>query len=171
MVSRETPSAEVMRAVHRRSLTGVAIVTTHAGGEPRGLTLNAIASVSLEPPVVLVCLARTAATHEWLFRSDHFAINTLAATQAGVARQFATSTGSGKFAHLSWRPATHGSPVLDGVCAYMEAEVETRLQAYTHTIFVARVTEAAAYERPPLAYMDGRFYDSSTLRELTPPDA
>jgi flavin reductase (DIM6/NTAB) family NADH-FMN oxidoreductase RutF len=157
------PSAETMRAVHRQFLTGVAILTTSAGGEPRGLTLNALASVSVDPPVILVCIARTASTHEWLFRSDHFAINTLAADQADVARAFARSTGAGKFDTLAWTPARFASPMIDGVAACMEAEVETRLQAYTHTIFVARVREAHVYDRPPLAYVGGRFFDASAL--------
>jgi flavin reductase (DIM6/NTAB) family NADH-FMN oxidoreductase RutF len=160
-----TVSPEVVRAVHRCFPTGVAIITTCAGGEPRGLTLNALASVSLDPPVVLVCIARTAATHEWLFRSDHFAINTLAADQSDVAKAFATSSGTGKFDALTWQPAAFRSPLIDGVSACMEAEVETRVQAYTHTIFVARVLEAHVYERPPLAYLGGRFFDASVLYE------
>jgi flavin reductase (DIM6/NTAB) family NADH-FMN oxidoreductase RutF len=160
------PSPEATRAVHRQFLTGVTILTTISNDEPRGLALNALASVSLDPPTILACVARSSSTHKWLFQSDVFAVNVLAADQAGVARQFAASSGSKKFESIAWSRGRHDMPILDGICAYLVAEVEMRVEAYTHTVFVARVLDACAYDRPPLAYLGGRFFDPQGMREI-----
>src|SRR5579875_3256323 len=113
-----------VRAFHRRFLTGVTVLTTHVEGEPRGMTTNAISSVSVEPPLLLVCVAHTAATHASLLRAQLFALNILAADQAAVAARFARSGGSDKFDGIGWSPGRFGAPVLAGTCAHVEARVE-----------------------------------------------
>jgi flavin reductase (DIM6/NTAB) family NADH-FMN oxidoreductase RutF len=156
---------EALRGFHRQFLTGVTIITTLADDGPRGMAINAFASVCLEPPLVLACVARTAATYEPLSGSGAFAVNILAARQRDVAMTFARSGGAEKFSEVAWRPGVSGSPLLDGVAAYLEATVESRVDAYTHTIFLGRVVAAEAYGRDPLAYLGGRFYDSAGLAE------
>jgi flavin reductase (DIM6/NTAB) family NADH-FMN oxidoreductase RutF len=151
-----------VRAVHRQFVTGVTVVTTGVGGVPRGLAVNAFASVSLTPPIVLVCVASNSNTHEHLFRSERFAINMLAADQGDVARRFA-SKASDKFGSVAWRPAPGGSPILDGASAYLEASVCQRILAGTHTVFIGEVVTAEAFDRPPLVYMAGALYDPGTL--------
>lgn len=153
---------EEVRRFHRRFATGVTVVTTMHEGLPRGLAVNAFASVSLEPPVVMVCVAKQAATAPALHESDHIAINMLAADQTEVARRFAGSGGD-KFAGLEWRPGTTGSPLLADVAAQLEAEIERRIPAYTHTIFLARLLSVTVYDRPPMIYLDGRFFNSAAL--------
>lgn len=154
--------ADRVRGVHRSYATGVAVVTTAVDGAPFGLAVNAFSSVSLEPPLVLVCVSTTAKTHDHLYRGEHIGINFLAHDQVELASLFATSGGD-KFAAIAWAPGGSGVPVLDGVSSWLEVEIEQRLAAGTHTIFVGRVIAADAPARPPLIYHDGRFFDGNRL--------
>ena len=153
---------EQVREFHRRFATGVTVVTAMHDGAPRGLAVNAFSSVSIDPPVVLVCVSNQAATAPALHEADHIAINMLADDQVAVARRFAVSGGD-KFAELDWRLGRYGAPLLDGVAAYLEAEIERRIPAYTHTIFLARVLDATAHDRTPMIYLDGRFFTATAL--------
>lgn len=153
---------DTVRQFHRRFATGVTVVTAIHEGEPRGLAVNAFASVSLEPPVVMVCVANQAATAPALHETDQIAVNMLAAGQDETARRFASSGGD-KFARLDWSPGATGAPLLAGVTAHLEAAIERRIPAYTHTIFLARVLDAVAHDRPPMIYLDGRFFGADTL--------
>lgn len=166
---RQVPAAadpEAVRRFHRRFATGVTVVTTVHEGEPRGLAVNAFASVSLEPPVVMICVANEAATAPALHEADQIAINMLAADQVAIARRFAASGGD-KFTGLDWRPSAAGAPLLAGVTAHLEAEIIRRIPAYTHTIFLALVTDAASHDRPPMIYLGGRFFTSEGLSAET----
>jgi flavin reductase (DIM6/NTAB) family NADH-FMN oxidoreductase RutF len=162
VTDREQPLLDRVRAAHRCFASGVAVVTTLADGQPRGLAVNAFASVSLEPPVVLVCVKRTAQTHEHLYAGEHIGISFLAHDQAEVAAAFATSGGD-KFVGVGWHAGASGVPLLDGAAAHLELEVEERVPVATHTVFLGRVVEAQAPARPPLVYVDGRFFDGSRL--------
>lgn len=153
---------EQVRQFHRRFPTGVTVVTAMHEGEPRGLAVNAFASVSLEPAVVMVCVANQAATAPALHETDQIAINMLAADQVQIARRFASSGGD-KFAGLDWHPAGVGAPLLAGVAAHLEAQIEQRIPAYTHTIFLARVVSAVVHGRPPMVYLDGHFHGPDAL--------
>jgi len=155
---------DTMRAFHRQFVTGVTIVTAMDDDQPRGLAVNAFSSISLSPALILVCIAKTSSTHEPLFRAERFAVNLLAHDQANVASDFATKSPD-KFSQISWRKGEHGCPVLNGSCAWLEAEVRERLRASTHTIFIGRVLAASSAETPPLVYMASRFYDGGTMQE------
>ncbi|GAA2613448.1 flavin reductase family protein [Streptomyces axinellae] len=157
----EVPEDQV-KGLHRKFVTGVTIVTTMDGDRPRGLAVNAFSSISLSPPLVMVCVQRTSSTYEPLFRSRHMGISILASDQLPVASVFATKS-SDKFAELRWTPAAHGSPLIDHSAATLEARIEERLQTTTHTIFVGRVVQAAHSDRPPLIYSAGGFYDGGRL--------
>ncbi|ORI30980.1 oxidoreductase [Rhodococcus erythropolis] len=155
-----------MRAVHGTFVTGVTVVTTLSNSAPRGLALNAFTSISLSPPLVMVCVQRSSKTHDLLFNASHLAINILAAEQLSTAAMFA-SKNDDKFASIAWHSASHGSPILDGACSWMEAEICDRLQVETHTAFVAQVVEANHSDRAPLLYRAGNFFDGSQLRPAT----
>lgn len=163
------PSGEqllvTVKDVHRRFPTGVTIVTTCIDGEPYGLAVNAFSSISIEPPVVLVCVAKTSATYERLFGGDHIAVNVLASDQVELARRFARSGGD-KFSGVPWEPGVGGAPILGGVCGYLEIEIEKRIPAYTHTIFIGRVVRANAFAHPPLVYLGGEFYAGEHMKPL-----
>jgi len=106
---RYQPDLDAVRAFHRKFVTGVTIVTAMDGGAPRGLAVNAFSSISLSPALILVCVARTAATHDPLYRAERFAVNALAHDQAGLARQFG-SRSRDKFDGIPGGPAPTAAP-------------------------------------------------------------
>ena len=160
-----TLAPDLMKQVNRQFVTGVTVVTTMDGDVPRGLAVNAFASVSLEPPTVMVCVQRTSSTHDCLFRAGHLAINILSADQLDVVKRFATKSAD-KFAELDWRPGPFGSPYIDRSSAQMEVQIRERLQASTHTVFICRVVEAQVSDRSPMVYSAGQFFDSGALTPL-----
>jgi len=160
-----TLGTDLMKQVNRQFVTGVTVVTVMDGDVPRGLAVNAFASISLDPPTVLVCVQRTSSTHDCLFRADHLAINILSTDQLDVVNRFAAKSAD-KFAGLDWRPAPFGSPFIDRSSAQMEVQIRERLQASTHTVFICRVVDAQVSERHPMVYSAGRFYDGEALTPL-----
>ena len=160
-----TLAPDLMKQVNRQFVTGVTVVTAMDGDVPRGLAVNAFASVSLEPPTVMVCVQRTSSTHDCLFRADHLAINILSTDQLDVVKRFATKSAD-KFAELDWRPGPFGSPYIDRSSAQMEVQIRERLQASTHTVFICRVVEAQVSDRSPMVYSAGQFFDSGALTPL-----
>lgn len=160
-----TLDADLMKQVNRRFVTGVTVVTVMDGDTPKGLAVNAFASISLDPPTVMVCVQRTSATHDCLFRADHLAINILSTDQLDVVSRFAAKSAD-KFAGLDWRRGPFGSPFIDRSSAQMEVQIRERLQASTHTVFICRVLEAQVTDRSPMVYSVGRFFDSAALTPL-----
>jgi flavin reductase (DIM6/NTAB) family NADH-FMN oxidoreductase RutF len=157
---------ESVKGFHRSFVTGVTAVTTLEGDEPRGLLVNAFASLSLEPPTVLVCVQKTSASYPHLFAREYLAVNILAADQIDVATAL-SGKGPDKFATVPWTRGQHGSPILDGATAWVEAKVTERIQASTHTLFIARIVAVSHTDRPPLIYADGRFYDGGALQDIS----
>lgn len=155
---------ETVKQVHRCYPTGVTIVTTCVDGDPYGLAVNAFSSISLAPPLVLVCVNERTSTHARLFLQDEVAVNILASDQAELARRFG-SPEPDKFAGVPWRRGESGAPLLDGVAAHLELAVEARVRAYTHTIFIGRVVAAASTDRVPLLYLASRFFHGDGLRD------
>jgi flavin reductase (DIM6/NTAB) family NADH-FMN oxidoreductase RutF len=156
---------ELVKRVHRQFPTGVTIVTTMVQGTPYGLAVNAFASISLEPPLVLVCVAETSSTYPHLFLGETFAVNVLAHDQAELLDRFARSGGD-KFSGVAWRTGSTGCPILEATSAHLELEVHARMPAYTHSIFVGRVLAAGVSDSPPLVYLNGALYDSADLRAV-----
>jgi flavin reductase (DIM6/NTAB) family NADH-FMN oxidoreductase RutF len=126
--------------------TGVAIVTTlDAEGSPRGLTSNAVCSVSADPPLVLVCVDRTSRTLPALLAAKGFVVNFVAAGSHELAARFA-SKADDKFDGIDWRPAPSGRPWLHAdAVAYADCVTDQEVEAGDHVILVGRV-EAG---RPP----------------------
>jgi flavin reductase (DIM6/NTAB) family NADH-FMN oxidoreductase RutF len=158
--------ADLMKQVNRRFVTGVTAVTARDGELPRGLAVNAFASISLDPPTVMVAVQHTSSTHECLFRAEHLAINILSTDQLDVVTRFATKSDD-KFAGLDWRPGPHGSPLLGRSAAAMEVRILERLQASTHTVFMCRVVHAEVADLHPMVYSAGKFFDGGNLAALS----
>lgn len=138
--------------------TGVTVVTTlDSTGAPKGLTLNAFASLSLDPPLVLVCIDRSADTHDIVARTGVFVVNVLAGDQERVARRFAGDEAQRRFDGIGWRRETTGAPVLDDVLAWIECRVRDAVDGGDHTIFVGDVVAADAREGAPLAFYRGGY--------------
>ena len=146
-----------LRRIFSHYPTGVTIVTTTHEGQPCGLTVNSFTSVSLEPPLILICLARHARAHRCVEVTHHFAVNILTAGQEALARLFATKV-EDKFRGLSYRPSPGGDPILDGVHGWLDCEVvATHPGGNTHTIYVALVTAMDVGAGAPLVFHHGAY--------------
>ena len=164
-VTQVQPDLDVMKRVNRQFVTGVTVVTAMDDGIPRGLAVNAFASISLDPPTVMVAVQHTSSTHDCLFRADHLAINILSTDQLDVVNRFAVKSDD-KFAGLDWDAGPFGSPLIARSAAVMEVEIRERLRASTHTVFMCRVVHAEVSNRHPMVYSAGKFFDGGTLTDL-----
>jgi flavin reductase (DIM6/NTAB) family NADH-FMN oxidoreductase RutF len=137
--------------------TGVTILTTaDPDGRPTGLTASAFCSVSLDPPLVLVCVDHKSQSFPALSESRGFAVNVLSAAQEDLSRRFA-STRLDKFDGVAYTPGLHGAPVLDDALAQIECETVSKHVQGDHTIFVGRVERTRVGSGEPLVYFRGRY--------------
>ncbi len=146
--------------------TGVTIVSARGpDGAPWGMTANAVSSVSLEPPLVLVCLRRASRTLRIVLTHRRFALSVLGAGQESIARQFAHSTKG-----LAWATVPHsvglltGAPLIDSALATIEAEVHDTADGGDHLIVIGRVLELEHTEEhlPPLVFYRGTYASLAT---------
>jgi len=148
---------DAFRAVLGRFASGVTVVTaTDAEGRDYGMTVSAFSSVSLQPPLVLVCVDSVASIHDVLAGASHFAINILASTQESIARRFAI-TGAQRFEGIGYRTGENGVPVLNDVLAYVECIRVSSAVAGDHTIIIGETVAASVREGRPLLYYRGGF--------------
>ncbi len=158
--SEGTIDPDRFRAALAHLAAGVVIVTTRdTDGEPHGMTATAVCSVSVEPPLVMVCMARDATTHGVVTRSGIFALNFLSVSGEDLARRFATQR-SDKFGDVASVSGETGAPVLQGALAHCDCAVVQSVAAGDHTIFVGRVVNAGVQADPrggPLLYYRGRY--------------
>lgn len=137
--------------------TGVTIVTTSdADARPTGLTVSAFASLSLDPPLVLVCVAHKAQSYPALRERGRFAVNMLSADQLELSRRFAT-TRLDKFDGVAYRPSPSGLPLLHGALAWIECVTVAAHDEGDHTVFVGRVEHGDAGAGEPLLYYRGTY--------------
>jgi len=137
--------------------TGVTVVTTlDETGVPVGFTANSFTSVSLDPPLILVCLAKAAVGCAIFEAAGRFAVNILADQQRDVSQVFA-SKGADKFGAVEWGGAKTGAPVLPGVTAHLDCETHDVVDAGDHIILIGRVVDYAYADRPPLCYCRGTY--------------
>jgi flavin reductase (DIM6/NTAB) family NADH-FMN oxidoreductase RutF len=151
--------ADLFRALLRRHAAAVVVITA-PGEPPAGFTATSFTSVSLDPPLISFCLARTASAWPAVSRADVVAVHVLTREQEQVARTFATS-GIDRFAaHGSWRPGPGGVPLLDGVLAQFVCRVVRRVEAGDHSIVLATPEAGRHHEdlsATPLVYHDGHY--------------
>jgi flavin reductase (DIM6/NTAB) family NADH-FMN oxidoreductase RutF/ketosteroid isomerase-like protein len=164
--SEDGPSIEDLKDFNRKFVTGVTVVTAiDSDGHPRGLAVSAYMPISLDPPLVVLCVQKTSSTYASLFEAGHLGVNIIANTQGAVVAKFA-SKAPDKFAELDWHPAPAGSPMIAGSSASIEAEIKERFRAKTHVVIVARVTHLEIASLDPLVYKAGKFYDGASLEEM-----
>ncbi|HET9985998.1 MAG TPA: flavin reductase family protein [Longimicrobiales bacterium] len=138
--------------------TGVAVVATlRPDGLPVGLTANAVASVSLDPPLVLACVERGSDTHDIIPVTGVFTLSVLAEEQEALARRFATWDVAEKFRGVAYREAVTGAPVLDGALAWVDCRLWAAYPGGDHSIFVGEVLAGDAREGAPLVYYRGGY--------------
>ena len=139
--------------------TGVAVVTSvRDDGSPCGLTASAVASVSLTPTLVLVCVDQAADSHGCIERAGVFAVNVLQEGRGEtLARRFALGEAEDKFRGVAYRAEHTGAPVLDESLAWLDCRVTERLPGGDHTVFMGEVLAADAVEGTPLLYYRGGY--------------
>jgi flavin reductase ActVB len=153
-----TLEPSTFRDAMARFPTGVTIVTTHdEDGKPYGFTASSFCSVSLDPPLVLVCLAMGANSYPVFARTDHFTVSVLRAHHGELARRFASKKAD-KFAHGRFVRTDAGRTVLAEALSVLECAVESRYTAGDHMIMVGRVTDVLlAGQGDPAVYLDRDF--------------
>ncbi|KPJ84161.1 MAG: hypothetical protein AMS19_01650 [Gemmatimonas sp. SG8_23] len=146
-----------LREVMSSYPTGVTIVAgCDEDGQPYGLTVNSFTSVSLEPPLVLVCIGHTSTSHDRLVAASHFAVNVLSSGQSDLAMRFASEPSEGRFDDVSWRASEYGVPILEETTAWLECRMHAVLDGGDHSIVVGHVLRASAGDRPALLFHRGR---------------
>lgn len=140
-------------------LTGVTVVTTLGESEqPRGFTANSFTSVSLDPPLVLVCLGNGAGSYPIFAVAQHFAVNILSETQRDVSNRFASKQGD-KFHDTAWRSGSTGSPLLDDAVAWLDCRTHRHIEAGDHLILLGEVVDLGHSPRAPLGFCRGNYID------------
>ena|SRR5215212_99196 len=137
--------------------TGVTVVTTIApDGSPRGLTANSFTSVSLSPPLVLVCIDRAAKSYTAFTQGNGFAINILSQDQRELSQRFASKTAD-KFAGVDWSKGANGAPILDGALAWLECRHWRWVTAGDHIVLIGEVVDLGVNPGQPLAYFGSAY--------------
>jgi flavin reductase (DIM6/NTAB) family NADH-FMN oxidoreductase RutF/DNA-binding FadR family transcriptional regulator len=147
----------VFRGVIGSFMSGVVVITTVNDGQRQGATVSAVSSLSLDPPMLLVCLHASSATQDAVSKSRRFAVNILAEGQGEIASRFAKASSTDKFDGVAVRTGQTGVPVLDGALAVIECQVTEAVAGGTHRVFLGQVLHAEATEGSPLAYFRGKF--------------
>jgi flavin reductase (DIM6/NTAB) family NADH-FMN oxidoreductase RutF len=153
------PAADFRNAIGHFA-TGVTVVTSvGADGEPVGTTANAVSSLSLDPPLVLVCFDRASMTLEAVRAHGAFAVNVLAAPQRHLSANFARRGLTAAWDEVRHRPGPTGSPRLEGVLAALECTVEHYLPGGDHEIVIGRVrdVETSGDDVAPLVFWRGGY--------------
>jgi flavin reductase (DIM6/NTAB) family NADH-FMN oxidoreductase RutF len=161
--------ARELRGMMGRFATGVSVVAARYGPLLAGMTANAIASISIDPPLMMASISVKSETHRAIIESHAFAISILSAGQRELATCFAQPTTALKlqrFCDAPWHEAETGSPIIDGAIAYFDCRLVDRHAAGDHTIFLGEIV-AAGYsdEAEPLLWYASRF------RSLAPEEA
>jgi flavin reductase (DIM6/NTAB) family NADH-FMN oxidoreductase RutF/DNA-binding GntR family transcriptional regulator len=157
--SAPTPSAVdqgVFRDVIGRFASGVTIITTHTGGQDFGTTASAVSSLSMDPPMLLVCLNKTSETQAAIVDAGRFAVNILGSDQTDLAYAFAKKSPD-KFRGAEVARGRANVPLFPGALARIECRVAESATGGTHTVFMGEVEQASATEGDPLTYYRGRF--------------
>jgi flavin reductase (DIM6/NTAB) family NADH-FMN oxidoreductase RutF len=157
---------DVFRDVIGRFVTGVTVVTTSASGQVWAATVSALASVSLEPPMLLICLNRSSATRDAIARSGCFAVSILAEHQQQLARWFATKETS-KLDAVVTALGPAELPVIREAAAYLECAICDMFCGGTHTVFLAEVVSGRPGRGQPLVYYGGTLGSFADILDRT----
>ncbi|MDQ3880956.1 MAG: flavin reductase family protein [Chloroflexota bacterium] len=150
-----------LRLMMGRFATGVSVVAARQGPFLSGMTANAIASISVDPPIMMAGISKHSETHTAIVGSHSFAISVLSAEQRDLAECFAqpvTATKLRRFCDAPWHEAETGSPILDGAIAYFDCRLTARYDGGDHSIFLGEIV-SAGYEEDahPLVFYAGSY--------------
>jgi len=148
---------EEFKAALSRFASGVTVVTTRdAAGKLHGLTVSAFCSVSLDPPLVLVCIEKATASHYAFAESGEFTASILSESQAGLSEHFATELAN-KFDEIATMETSNGLPAIHDASAVLECSIRFMHDGGDHTIFVGEVEKVSINDHAPLVYFRGDY--------------
>lgn len=148
-----TVAPQAFRDTLKLFASGITIVTATLDGNRFGMTCTSFASVSLEPPLVIVCLEHDSHTLAAVSGAKRFAVSILGGEHEEVARSFARP-GDKPFDQFPNRPGPNGAPLIENSIGWLACEVESNVVSGDHNIVVGRVEDCAAAEGPPLLYFN-----------------
>ncbi|WP_170557641.1 flavin reductase family protein [Ruegeria atlantica] len=147
-------------------MTGVTVVTTRdTSGTPFGFTANSFTSVSLDPPLLLVCPGKFLSSHDIFAECSHFAVNVLADGQQDISNTFASFKGD-RFGRVTHRDGPNGLPLIDGALAQFSCETHQALPTGDHTVLIGRVKEFNHIGGNGLGYVNGSYFSLGLEREM-----
>lgn len=142
--------------------TGVTVITTKGPDEPYGMTANAFSSVSLDPPLILVCVIKGTLGADSIERNGIFAVNVLSEAQEPISRYFASKSrprGPDAFQEISHAHAATGAPIIDDTAAYLDCRLAASHEAGDHVIFIGEVMALGINpEHRPLLFHQGKYH-------------
>jgi len=152
-----TLDPDAFRAVLGRFASGVTVITAcDREARDHGMTVSAFCSLSLEPPLVLACVAKDARMHDLLLSGEHYAVNILAANQEALSRRF-SGTDPNRFGGVGFTRGQHGPALLDDALAHLECRRWAHHDGGDHTIIVGEVEAAVVRGERPLLYYRGGY--------------
>jgi flavin reductase len=153
--------ASLFKRGMRRLAAGVAVVTTAEEGEPHGFVATSVSSVCVEPvPSLLVCINRSASSHDVIRRTGVFCANLLSSHHLDIARRFSSSKDRAtRFDGCNWVPLITGAPAFPGALVSFDCEVTDVMSVHSHSIFVGAVRDLRLWgdQIAPLLYLDGQY--------------
>ncbi|HEX8637330.1 MAG TPA: flavin reductase family protein [Pyrinomonadaceae bacterium] len=156
-------SKEEFRRALSRFASGVTVVTTKdSNGKLYGITVSAFCSVSLSPPLILVCIERTTGSHHALAASKRFVVNILSENQQNLSNHFALPSDD-KFAGVDFRAGIEEIPVLNGALVNLECRLRNSYEGGDHTIYVGEIENAVVNDGNPLLYFHGNYREIENL--------
>jgi flavin reductase (DIM6/NTAB) family NADH-FMN oxidoreductase RutF len=155
------PASAIAASQYRRACalfaTGITVITTvDESGRPHGMTVNSFSSVSLDPPLVLICVDLKNAILGHFMTSAWFAVNVLEERQEAISRRF-SSPSENRFHGIEWAPGESGAPLLAGVLAQMQCALTKTFEIGDHAVLVGEVRHASYREGRPLLYFNSAY--------------
>ena len=141
--------------------SGVTVVTTEHDGAQYGMTVASFASLSLHPPLVLVCIEKSVKSHDAIAAAGKFGVSILERTQGPISGRFASKSDD-KFSGVPLRQGELGVPLIDGAICTLECRVQQQLPGGDHSIFVGEVVDAQTNDGVPLIYFRSGYRDLAT---------
>lgn len=161
------PDPQTLRAAFGAFMTGVTVVTARDDrGAPVGFTANSFTSVSLTPPLLLVCPGRFLSSFDVFRHCRHFAVSILAEGQEDVSNTFARFKGD-RFAQVDWTPDAQGMPLIDGAAAHFSCQTENVIEAGDHVILLGEVRAVDVSARRGLGYAGSQYFSLGLERQST----
>jgi flavin reductase (DIM6/NTAB) family NADH-FMN oxidoreductase RutF len=155
-----------LRSALGRFATGVTVISAQTdGNHVHCMTVNSFTSLSLDPPLILWTLRTHSARYKTFSQTEEFSVSVLAETQIDIARRHAAPPPDG-IAHREWKAYLKGCPIIEGASAHFICKGHTEVNKGDHVILIGEVTEFAEHHYPPLVFMGGKYYSSSSLKQL-----